>query len=60
MSILFRHFFKTAILRFLKTAIAASDFMKEVYNGGFASKFSVAMLKKTIALVRYYVSETRK
>ena len=34
--------------------------MNEVYNGGFAPGFSVSMLKETLALVRDYVSETRK
>ena len=34
--------------------------MNEIYNGGFAPDFSVSMLKETIALVRDYVSETRK
>ena len=35
-SILFRRSFKTAIFsRFLKVAIATSNFMKEVYNGEF-------------------------
>ena len=61
MSILFRRSFKTAIFsRFLKVAIATSNFMKEFYNGGFAPDFSVSILKETIALVRDYVSETRK
>ena len=35
-------------------AIARSDFMNEVYNGGFAPAFSVS-----ITLVWDYVSETR-
>ena len=48
----------TAIFsRFSKVAIATSDFMNEVYNGGFSPEFSVSMLKETIALVRDYVSE---
>ena len=34
--------------------------MKEVYNGGYAAKFRVTMLKEEIALIRDYVSETRK
>ena len=34
--------------------------MNEVYNGGFPPEFSVSMLKEVIALVRDYVSETRK
>ena len=53
--------FKTAILsRFSKVAIATSNFMNEINNGGFAPELSVSMLKKTIALVRDYVYETRK
>ena len=59
--VLFRRSFKTAIFtRFLKVAIATSNFMNEVYNGGFAPEFSVSMLKETIALVKDYVTETRK
>ena len=38
----------------------SSKFMKKVYIGGFAPEFSVSMSKETIALVRDYVSETRK
>ena len=61
MSVLFRWSFKTAIFgRFLKVAIATSNLMSEVYNGGFAPEFSVSMLKETIALIRDYVYETRK
>ena len=53
--------FKTAILsRFSKVAIATSNFMNEINNGRFAPELSVSMLKKTIALVRDYVYETRK
>ena len=48
------------ISRFSKVAIATSNFMKQFYNGGFAPEFSVSVLKKTIALVQDYVSETRK
>ena len=59
MSVLFRRSFKTATFsRFLKVAIATSNFMNEVYNGGFAPEFSVSMLKGTIALVWDYVYET--
>ena len=36
------------------------NFMKKFYNGRFAPEFSVSMLKETMALVRDYVSETRK
>ena len=61
MSILFRRCFKTAIFsRFLKVAIATSDFMNEVYNGKFVPEFSVSMLKETISLVRDYAYKTRK
>ena len=46
MSLLFRRSFKTVIFsRFLKVALATSNFMKEVYNSGFASEFGVSMLK---------------
>ena len=37
--------------RFLKVAIATSNFMNEVYNGGFSPVFSVSMLKEIITLV---------
>ena len=61
MSVLFRQLFRTAIFsRFSQVAIATSNFMNEFYNGGFTPEFSVSMLKETIALVRDYVSETRK
>ena len=61
MSVLFRRFFKAAIFsRYLKVAIATSNFMKEVYHGRFGPESSVSMLKETIALVSDYVSETRK
>ena len=43
-----------------KVAIATLNFMNEFYNGGFAPDISVSMLKQTIALVREYVSKTRK
>ena len=56
MSHLFRRCFKTAIFgKFLKVAIATSNFMKEVYNDRFVPEFSVSMLKETIALARNYV-----
>ena len=32
--------------RFLKVAIATSNFMNEVYNGGFLPEFNISMLKK--------------
>ena len=52
MFVLFRRPFKTAIFSgFLKVAIATSNFVNEVYNGGFAPEFSVSKLKETIALV---------
>ena len=61
MSVLFRRSFKTVIFsRFLKVAIATSNFIHEAYNGGFAPDFSVSILKETIALVWDYVSETRE
>ena len=61
MSVLFRRFFKTAIFsRLLKVVIVTSNFMSEVYNGGFVSEFSVLILKETIALVRDNAFETRK
>ena len=61
MSALFRRFFRTAIFsRFSKVVIVTSNFMNEFYNGGFAPGFSVSMSKETIALVRGFVSETRK
>ena len=52
MSILFRHFSKTErFSRFLKVAVATSNFMKEVYNGRFLPEFSVSIIKEIIALV---------
>ena len=61
MSVFFRRHFKTAIFRrFLTVAIATSDFMSEVYNGGFAPEFIVSILKESIALVSDYLSKTRK
>ena len=61
MSVLFRCSFKTAILsRFLKVAIATSNFMNGAYNGRFAPDLSVSMSKETMAIVRDHVSETRK
>ena len=60
MSVLFRRSFNTAIFsRFLKVAIAKSNFMNDIYNGGFLPEFNVSMLKGTIVLVWDYVSETR-
>ena len=61
MSVFFRHSFEIAIFsRFLKVAIATSNFINESYNGGFAPEFSASILKETVALVSDYVSETRK
>ena len=61
MSLLFRHSSKTAMLRrFLKLAIAASDFMNEVYNGGLLPELSISMLKDIISLFWDYVWETLK
>ena len=51
--------FKTAVFsRFVKVALATSNFTNEVYNGGFAPEFSVSVLKEIIALVQDYVFET--
>ena len=56
MPVLFRHSSKTAMFsRFLKVAIAMSNSMNKVYNGGFSPELSVSMLKETIALVWDYV-----
>ena len=61
MSVLFRRSSKIAMLsRFLKVAIATSNFMNEVYNGRFLSEFSLSILKEIIALAWEYVYETRK
>ena len=61
MVVLLRHSFKAAIFsRFLKVAVGMSKFINEVFNGGFAPEFRVSMLKETIALVRDYLSKTRK
>ena len=61
MSILFKCSFKNAIFRrFLKVAIATSNFMNKTYNGRFAPEFSVSTLKETIKLVQDYVFETKK
>ena len=52
MYVLFRRSSKTAMFSsFLKVTIATSDFMDEVYNGGFSPEFSVSMLTVNIALV---------
>ena len=60
-SVLFRRLFRIfSFSRFPKAPMATSNFMKKFYNGGFAPGFSVSMLEETIALVRDYVSETRK
>ena len=61
MSFIFRRLFRTAIFsRFSKVVIATSNFMNEFYNGRFGPELSVSMIKETIALVRDYISETRK
>ena len=61
MSVLFRRLFRTTIFsRFSQVAIATSNFMNEFYHGGFMPEVSVSMFKESIALVRNYVSETRK
>ena len=60
-SVLFRRSSKTIMLnRLLKVAIARSNFMNEVYNGGFSPEFRVSILKEIIALVWEYVYETKK
>ena len=46
--------------RVLNVAIATSNFMREIYGGGFAPDFSAAMLKETIVLVQEYISENKK
>ena len=52
MSAFFRRSSKTAMLsRFLKVAMAMSNFMNEVYNGRFLPEFSILMLKEIITLV---------
>ena len=40
--------------------IVTSNFMNEVYNGGFPPVFDVSMSKEIIALVSDYATETRK
>ena len=61
MSALFRGLFRTAIFRrFSEVPIATSIFMTEFNNSGFAQEISISLLKEIIALVRDYVSETRK
>ena len=40
--------------------IVTSNFMNEVYNGGFPPAFDVSMSKEIIALVSDYATETRK
>ena len=61
MFVLFRRIFKTVIFnRFLKVATTTSNFINEVYNGGFVLELSASILKKKIALVQDYVFETRK
>ena len=60
MSVLFRRSSKSAkFSRFLKVAVATSNFMNEVYKGRFSPEFSVSVLKEIIALVWDYVYETR-
>ena len=60
MSVLFRRLFRTTIFsRSSKVAIATSNFMSKLYNGGLLAEFSVSVLKEIIRLVRHYLSETR-
>ena len=52
MSVLFRCSSKTGMLsRYLKVAIATTNVMNEVYNGGFLPEFSVSMSKESMALI---------
>ena len=52
MFVLFRSSSKTVVFsRFLKMAVAKSDFMNEDYNCGFVQKLSVSILKEIIPLV---------
>ena len=46
--------------RFLKVAIATSNLMNEVYNGGFSPEFSVSMFKEIFPLVLDYVQEIKE
>ena len=53
MFLLFRRSFKDAIFnKFLKVAIATSNFVNEGYNGGFPAEFSVYTLKTTVRVTR--------
>ena len=61
MSILFRHSFKPAMFsRFLKVAIATSNFTNEVYNGGFPPEFSISLSKEITVPVWDYVYGNKK
>ena len=52
MFVLFRHSSKNSMFsRFLKVAIATSDFMSKVYNGKFLPELSVSILKEIIVLL---------
>ena len=52
MPVISRFSFKTATFsRFLKKAIATSNFINEDYNGKFESEFIFSMLKETIKTV---------
>ena len=56
MSVLFRRSFKTAIFsRFLKVAIATSNFMNEVYNGGFFIVFVVVIIIIIIIIIIHFI-----
>ena len=61
MSVLFKRCSKTAMFsRFLKVAIAMSNFRNESIMADFSPEFSVSVLKEITTLVREYVYETRK
>ena len=61
MSVLFRRSSKTAMLSsFLKVAITTSNFMNEIYNGGFSPEFSFPVIKEIIVVLSEYVYESTK
>ena len=61
MSVVSRRSLKTAIFsRFLKVAIAALNFMNEVFNSGFVPESSISELNKISTLTLSYVYEVRK
>ena len=61
MSVVSRRSLKTPIFsRFLKVAIAALNFMNEVFNSGFVPESSISELNKISTLTLSYVYEVRK